>query len=423
MTPPDADRPQSVLATARQRLAEQRAIAVFASDPVKQARAGTLKHFQADRNAALPDQQNLIQQSIDEHYFHAALMAVSETPDDPAFIWTLAHDHRWMGLDVPGSRFGQDNSDNCYRLAAVAPSRRYRVSGRFSARPSCDFSISALSGQPGEGILADTTAVITRNEIDIGSDGEFEIAVDAEATGWRRNHLSIAGAKMLFVRDTLADWTAEDPAALNIRCLDPAESASFDAVPTAHRAAELGDRIARHMLEALQHGIFERGPLNTLNAPWAAGANGGLPTQASSLGHYRLNADQALVITADPLGADYVGMQITDIWMLSYEYRTRSSSLNHAQVVPDDDGRFRWVISTRDPGAPNWLDGGGIGCGTILLRWQGLGELPAADAVRCELVSFDEVWGRLPSSARRVDPEGRRRAAARRLAAYERRIR
>ena len=97
---------QSALATARQREIEERAIAVFNSQQVRQARAETLRHFQADRNASLPKQNALIQQSIEEHYFHAALMAVSETPDDPAFVWTLAHDHQWMGLEVPGSRFG-----------------------------------------------------------------------------------------------------------------------------------------------------------------------------------------------------------------------------------------------------------------------------------------------------------------------------
>ena len=121
----------------------------------------------------MPNQGSLLRQSIDEHYFHAALMAVNELPDDPSFVWTLAHDHRWLGLDVPGSRFGQDNPDNCYRLAAIDPAHAYRIAGKYPESPSCDFSICALAEQPGEGVLANTTAVITRDTIDLGMTTRF----------------------------------------------------------------------------------------------------------------------------------------------------------------------------------------------------------------------------------------------------------
>src|SRR3546814_21159058 len=58
------------------------------------------------------------------------------------------------------------------------------------------------------------------------------------------------------------------------------------------------------------------------------------------------------------------------MWMLSYEYRHHTSSLNHAQAVPDSKGLYRWVISAADPGVHNGLDSSGNACGPRLLRSQ-----------------------------------------------------
>src|SRR3546814_2417023 len=76
------------------------------------------------------------------------------------------------------------------------------------------------------------------------------------------------------------------------------------------------------------------------------------------------------------------------MWMLSYEYRHHTSSLNHAQAVPDSDGLYRWVISAADPGVHNWLDGSGNACGSILLRWQ---HLPRSEEHTSELQSLMRI--------------------------------
>jgi len=413
------------MATDRQRLAEERAIAIFDMPEVREARARTLAHFHADRNASQPGQDALIEQSVDAHHFHAALMAASETPEDPAFIWAIAAPHSWMGMGVPDSRFGQDNPDNCYRLAAIDPARRYRVSGRLpNGDWATDFSLSAAAGQLGENILADTRALITPDMIDLDAAGRFMIDVDADATNGRRNHLCIAGARMLFARDTLGDWSRELPSELDIACLDAGGGATFDMAVAAQRAAGLGETMARFMLEVLQHGMFERGPLNELMPPWSAGENGGLATQASSLGHYRIEEDEAMVICAGQNGARYMGMQITDIWMLSYNYWDRTSCLNHVQASADGDGKVRWVISVRDPGVANWLDSGGHRHGTILLRWQHLpaGTTLTAEDISTVTVPIGDIWDHLPADTRKAGPDERTAQRRQRQVDYQRRL-
>ncbi|MDO8885933.1 MAG: hypothetical protein Q7U95_03425, partial [Candidatus Oleimmundimicrobium sp.] len=186
----------SVLATPQQRLAEERALAICARPEMAAAKARITALFKADRNARLADQDGLIARSAAEHCLHAALIAASETPRSPCFVWTIAMAHQWLGLDVPGSRIGQDNPDNVYRFASVDQGLRYTISGKFSAQPPTDFSICALPAQVGDGIAANVCGIITRDTIDLDGDGRFEILVDNTATDGRRNHLCIAGAKV-----------------------------------------------------------------------------------------------------------------------------------------------------------------------------------------------------------------------------------
>jgi hypothetical protein len=409
----------ATLATTEQKIVETRALAIFRSGALDDAKQETLALFRADRNARIVQQQGLIQQSVDEHYFHAALMAANETPRSPRIVWTLALPHRWLGLDVPGSRFGQDNTDNVYRVASVDAALRYRITGRFTGPRPCDFSICALPAQVGENIAADVLAIVRAEDIDVDTQGAFAVDIDATATQGRRNHLSIAGAKVLFVRDTLADWRLERPSALHIARTDGPAVEDYDLARAGTRAAELGAMIARFFLDKVQHGMFETLPPNQLTQPLASSGRGGLTTQAASLGCYELGQDEALVITADRLDARYVGVQIVDMWMLSYEYSHHTSSLNHLQAQVDSDGRYRWVVCCRDPGVFNWLDGSGYTAGAILIRWQHPRALVAGMvAVSTDIVPLAQLREHLPSETRYVDPAARMIQQSARLRDY-----
>jgi hypothetical protein len=414
---------ESVLATSVQRLVEERAIGLWQSPAGRAAVAGLVTLFQADSSAALPDQMHLILGAAEELVFHSALMAASETPACPRFVWTLSPPRQWMGLDVPGSRFGQDNPDNIYRIAAVDPALRYRISGQFTGPRPCEFSISALPAQIGDGTVGGTVGMIAASEIDVDADGRFEIIADAMPNEGRRNHLPIAGARTLQARDTLADWQQERPAALAIEPIDGASPDAFDAELAATRMAYLAATIARYFREVVQHGMCEVAPVNSLPPVMSSAARGGLLSQAATLGCYQVATDEALIVTVDSLGARYLGVQIVDMWMVSHDYRRASSSLNHVQARADGDGRIRFVISIDDPGVHNWLDGSGAGAGVILLRWQQLPEGAAiGDAVATELVKLADLHMRLPQTTQVAGPIERLAQQDSRAAGYLNRL-
>jgi hypothetical protein len=166
-------------------------------------------------------------------------------------------------------------------------------------------------------------------------------------------------------------------------------------------------------------------PINVMREPRGSGPVGGLRSQMGSQATIRLADDEAMVITSTSGGAAYRGLVLHDIWYRAIEYWTRQSSLNTAQMVPDTDGRYTFVVAHTDPGVANWLDTGGLGEVFALHRWQGLpldGSGHATPTIRSEVTKRKDLESRLPPGVQRVDTAERKQSLARRLAAYQRRF-
>jgi hypothetical protein len=381
--------------------------------------------FSSDRNAAVDRQRELIPQAVAEHAFAAVLTAVAETPAQPAIYWSLAHAHSGDGFEVPGSRFGIDNPDNLYRLASVDDRYHYKITGRRAAVPPTDGGITVMPGQLGENMMANSLAHIGYESLAIGADGQFEVTLDASPANGRPNHLCIAGGKVLNFRDTHGDWLTDTPYALSIECLDSPAATHRSDEQIATRAAAYGEAMAGYFLEHLEHAFFERRAPNAIIPPTPSGANGGLVTQIAAQGWYQLAEDEALIVDVDLMGALYFGFQISDLWMLSYDYTTHMSSLNHFEAQADRDGRVRFVISGADPKIYNWLDGDGHLAGTTTLRWQHVpsGRTPTADTVIHRVVKLADLIKTLPKETRLADAQARVDQRSKRTTAWERKCR
>jgi hypothetical protein len=160
-------------------------------------------------------------------------------------------------------------------------------------------------------------------------------------------------------------------------------------------------------------------PVNTLTEPRRT--PGGLATQYSSVGHFDLDEDTAMVVTVPASDAPYQGIQLGSRWYVSLDYINHQTSLTADQARIDPDGLIRFVISERDPGAANWLELTGHRYGYVQLRWQRLArELTAADGPAVEIMPVGEVPKRVPYYER-VEPAAyRERIAARQAAVADR---
>ena len=122
-------------------------------------------------------------------------------------------------------------------------------------------------------------------------------------------------------------------------------------------------------------------------------------------GNFKIADDEALVVTLDPLGAKYVGFDLTNHWLVSLEHIRGTGSLNNEQAQRSPDGSITYVIAARDPGVYNWLSTSGFHTGNILIRWQALPEstTTADGAIQSvKVVKLNALSAALPADTQRV---------------------
>lgn len=307
------------------------------------------------------------------------------------------------------SRQGLDNPDAVYFTAYLQEGVEYAVRGRRGT--SADLSFQVMGGAYTADSAATSMLAFDDRELDIAADGSFEFAYTAEP-----------GAKTMIVREVFNDWDTEERGTLTIERLD---TLGRPAAPLTHdRLRRRYDVAARMLIGSIQtwfafpHFFQYREPANRPTAPQST--PGGLSSQRSSIGHYDLAEDEALVITV-PECADcsYQAIQIGSDWYVSTDYETHQTSLTKAQAQVDPDGLMRFVISEHPPGGPdapiaNWLETTGHRTGPIMLRWQRLErDLGPEDGPVAEVMPLVDVPSRVPHLTPLTPEEYAARIAAR----------
>ena len=316
-----------------------------------------------------------------------------------AFSYDLVHPVLMNGTHQY-SRQGLDNPDAIYFNAYLDEGGIYEVSGVRGT--TADLSFQLMDGSYSAAGAPTTLAAFDDRELDIAADGSFSWTFGPE--------LGLTKGSTLIIREVYSDWVDERRGTIRIQRLD---TAGTPRVPLTSEGVQKRFDVAAKALTSRIRTWFEfpkwytyTQPVNTLTAP--AQTPGGLASQYSSLGHYQLDDDQAMVVTVPVCDeAAYQAIQLGSKWYVSTDYEHRQSSLTAAQSQADPDGKFRYVISTRDPGIANWLDTTGHRTGVMMMRWQHISrELSASDGPSVELVSCADLPRHLPHyELNRVTPE------------------
>ena len=312
------------------------------------------------------------------------------------------------------SRQGLDNPDAVYFNAFLREGVEYVVRGRRGT--SADLSFQVMGGAYTADSAATSLMAFDDRELDVRPDGTFEFTYVAEP-----------GAKTMIVREVFNDWDREERGTLTIERPDtrgkPRKALTRELLQKKYDVA------ARSLVGSIQtwfafpHFFQYKEPVNTLTAPQST--PGGLASQRSSIGHYELDDDQALIITVPRCDdCSYQGAQVGSDWYASTDYETHQTSLTKAQAVTDPDGRMRFVVSQRNPGIANWLETTGHRTGALMLRWQRLERdlTQDADGPTVEVVAFEDVPKHLPHYAPITPEEYAERIAARQRAVARRMI-
>ena len=284
----------------------------------------------------------------------------------------------------PYTKMGLDNPDTLYFGTRVQPGREYVVTGRRGT--TTDVSFQLLGGEYTDANVPDSETAFDDRRLDIAADGTFE---------WR---FTPAAPAQLVIREVYNDWSAQR-GSFAITRTDTAGTAPEPLTRELieKRYAVAGKQLVQRVKTWLQFPkwFYDNLPVNTLTAPRLT--PGGLATQYSSVGHYDLTPEQAMIITLPVSDAPYLGFQLGSLWYISLDYINHQTSLNGTQAQADPDGKIRIVVSDANPGVTNWVEALGHKRGYLQFRWQRLSrELTADDGPQAEVVDVTDVAKALP---------------------------
>lgn len=358
-----------------------------------------------------------LNQAVDEFLFGVAMRVVNTDPDRPRILTYEIPPHTWGPLAIPGGRWAYDNPDSVYRTIPVNAASSYVIHGRFIGDPPADLNFSVYTDPN----VTNSVANIGLHDLVVNPDGTFTITVSSSAGDGAPNHLRLTpDAQQVFIRDTLGEWT-NSPVELSVQRIDG---------PPVQAPRTYGELVDDAVSLALTSGVALYGlmllpfvqPVNFLGKP--IHTFGTLSTQRQSSTVFRLEDDQAMVVTVTLGDAGYFTTPITDAWTITPDYRSHQSSLNSSQAIQNPDGSYTLVISKTDPGVANWVDTAGLSQGSLFVRWQLPGTNPdaAAPTVTSRVVRLADLPAVLPSSTVYVTPEQRAQQLAERQQAYDSRF-
>ncbi|MGC4935403.1 hypothetical protein ACLQ3C_17185 [Gordonia sp. DT30] len=297
----------------------------------------------------------------------------------------------------PYTKMGLDNPDTLYLHADIEPTGTYRVRGRRGT--TADLSFQVLRGDYTPDAVPGGDDAFDDRRLAIEADGTFDITFRPAGSAPAPGELVLPeGATTLSVREVYSEWSATK-GAIAIERVDTAGTAPPE--PDLERV-ERRYRTAAKMLTARINTWFNfpkwfylDEPVNAFTAPRLT--PGGLATQFSSVGHYRLGEDEAMVITVPRSAAPYQGFQLGSMWYISLDYVNHQTSLNSAQAQVDPDGMIRMVLAHRNPGVTNWIETTGRGQGILQFRWQRTDAPITPDlGPSAQVVDFADVAAHLP---------------------------
>lgn len=305
-------------------------------------------------------------------------------------------------------KVGFDNPDFTYiNVAPISAEYTYRVYGKRGTVPYISMQVfdNPLGG----------SVFMTSEDLIVKADGSYEIILSA--TPHEGNWMELkSGASRFILRNGFYDWNNEIEASVQVEVIEGPMSGPVSHLTPDEFVSDMAALSSRltNIPNAMQN-ARDTWPLNDLNEPdpGAFGIPGaGIPTAVSSAGRYSLGQDEAMIIETPEPNVIHGGIQLGNVWVESFDYQTRQTSLNWFQSTADDDGMIRYVLAHEDPGVPNWLDISGHPDGGIFMRWQSPSEDEYPEKPAVNVVAFEDIRANLPQSHPTVT-EGERAAVLR----------
>lgn len=288
-------------------------------------------------------------------------------------------------------KMGADNPDNYYFNAQISGEHEYRITGKRNTVHYLGFFTQ--NGNYGTTGGLSPCGVIEGSELVLEHNGSFELVLSKEKKG--KNWLKIEdNTGLVMVRQTFYDRFKEIPAEIEIENLDGRTSPS-STTPT---MVDEGLKMASMFVAgaSLLFARWAKGFKKHMNElpqfdPKVSNAAGGDANIIYYHSYWKLEEDEALLITVKPPACESWNFQLNNYWMESLDYRYFTICVSKGTAEYLDDGHVRIVIAHTDPGLKNWLNTCNHTEGTMCWRWYRLAGGAAPVQPKCETVNFNKL--------------------------------
>lgn len=313
----------------------------------------------------------------------AYLMRVYSDPDYPEFLpmWNTAFNVLGPVPDTAYS-FTRINGAGTYRIRGFRNTVRY-------------VELTLNSGNLEDGSMRPVNPV-DLDTLRLNADTSFELILSPERPrdyvgNWIETGPEITS---LLVRSQSYDWLNEKDGVMAIERLDvPVRRPR----PTAQHAAERMSALAGYAKEIQASSYlrvqasFDKNLVHKLEGREYGGSD---YVKVYLEGLYEIADDEVVIIETDiPDICRYWSIILLDTNKGSIDWINHQSSINGHQAHIDSDGKFRAVISLKDPGVPNWLDPAELALGVIQVRWDMCNSAPSPQLRK---VKLDQLRKLLP---------------------------
>jgi hypothetical protein len=286
-----------------------------------------------------------------------------------------------------------DNPDARYHQAVISADHSYRIYGNLAAAIYTSFTVEMGVGGEGQGL----GATLNDTQFEADADGNYEIIVSVDKVDG--NWLPLApGARSITTRHYYEREVSINNDLLHhipiaIEALDdsgprPAPNASDVAAGIRRVTAFVKGNVV-NLDNSNSPAWVSRVP-NQFVPPRKDNSNEDIGYAAKdnvyAMAPFLLRKDQALVIRGRWPRCRFASVLLHNQLLQTFDYETRTISLNRKQAQLEADGSFTIVVAHRDPGMPNWLDTEGRQFGIIFWRFQ-LPEEPI-EPLRTEIISL-----------------------------------
>ena len=295
---------------------------------------------------------------------------------------------------TPSRKLTGDNSDAIYFDAPLSSEHSYVIQGNMQG--AVYFSLTIEEGAADGHLAKNTGGVINDADLEIDSNGHFTVYLGGEARD--RNWLPLgAGASRVTTRHYFEHTApaAMDPdlePRMRIECLD---NNTIPAPPNDNSVAAGIRRVCNAVrsrtldMPAMASGelpAFMALTPNEFPQPQTPGNFGLAAFDAHySMAPFFIGEDEALVITGRWPDCRFGNVCLWNRFQQTYDYTSRSVSLNRNQTTLEQDGSFKMILAHEDPGLHNWLDTEGNLFGMVFWRFflvDGEAETPRATVVK-----------------------------------------